>query len=88
MWKVGQLQAKLVAKNIAVRTEDCVQFHYKVHVKNYFITCTPLCSTRFALDDCSFYLHNFQPKNCLKMQCKECRQHCQSLLNRRICYFP
>ena len=59
MWKVGQLQAKLVVKNIAVRTEDCVQFHYKLYVKKYFITCTPLCSTRFALDDCSFHLPKF-----------------------------
>jgi len=35
-----------------------------------------------------FIIHDFQPKNFLKMRCKEPRQHCQSLLNREFEYSP
>jgi len=35
-----------------------------------------------------FIIHDFQPKYFLKMRCKEPRQHCQPLLNRKFQYAP
>jgi hypothetical protein len=35
-----------------------------------------------------FIFHEIQPKNVVKMRCKECKLHCQSLLNRECEYTP
>ena len=76
------------------KTQKCTSCRPKSNLTLHFLEnlffspvlhCTPHDLPHVVV---RFIIDEFQPKNCLKMRSNECRQHCQSLLNKEVEYCP